>query len=83
MAIGKAISPKRGFPTKTLMVVLPLLMIVITYFISTFGQSAGYLVIVAAIGLVVAAIAILFPHIGFYFSMIFAFFMFDIQRFLQ
>jgi putative inorganic carbon (hco3(-)) transporter len=84
MAFNKTIVSKpRNFPTKTLMVLLPLIMIGITYVIATVGQTAGYMVIVAAIGLVVAAIAIMFPQVGFYFSIIFSFFLFDIQRFLM
>jgi hypothetical protein len=83
MAAGKAITRSRTFPTKTLMVLLPLVMIGITYIISSFGQSAGYIIILTAIGLVGATVAVMFPQVGFYFSIIFSFFLADIQRLLQ
>lgn len=74
---------KQGTGDRLLFVLLPLVMIGIGYIISQAGQMAGYMIIVSAIGLVAGVLAIIFPYIGFYFSIIFAFFLFDIQRFLR
>jgi putative inorganic carbon (hco3(-)) transporter len=84
MPAGKTIERRSSAATnRILMVLLPLLALGVTYIISEVGDTAGYLVIVVAVGLVLAAIAIMFPHIGFYFSVVFAFFLFDITRFLR
>lgn len=65
-----------------LMVVLPLLMIAVAYIVSTFGNVAGYVIFCGVIGVVLCAITLFFPLVGYYFAVIFPFFLFDIQRFL-
>lgn len=83
MADRKKALVKQSPKQTLLLVVLPLVMIGLGYIISQAGQMAGYMIIVSAIGLVAGVLAIIFPYVGFYFSMILAFFLFDIQRFLR
>lgn len=84
MRIAKEATLPRGNITNILlMVVLPLLMIVVAYFVSTFGNLAGYLIICGAIGVVLCAVTLFFPFVGYYFAILFPFFLFDIQRFLR
>ena len=63
-----------------LSVILPLLVIGLTYFITQTGATSAILVLVALFGSVFAVLAILVPVIGYYTAVIFAFFMFDLDR---
>jgi putative inorganic carbon (HCO3(-)) transporter len=84
MRIAKEASlPKGNMTNVALMVVLPLVMVAIAYFISTFGNVAGYAIMCAAIGVVICGVTVFFPFFGYYFAIIFSFFLFDIQRFLR
>lgn len=84
MRIAKqATAPKSNITNIALLVILPLLMVGVAYFISTFGNVAGYAIMCGAIGVVICGITLFFPFVGYYFAIIFSFFLFDIQRFLQ
>lgn len=74
--------PKGNITNILLMIVLPLLMVGVAYFISTFGNVAGYVIICGVIGFIVCAITLFFPFVGYYVAALFPFFLFDIQRFL-
>jgi len=68
---------------KLLTILLPLLSVIVTYFIAASGGKMGYLFIVGAIGLICTVLAFSYPAFGLYFTIVVAFFFADIKRLLR
>src|SRR4029077_4248124 len=66
-----------------LLIILLLLAAGSSYFIAQAGYKSAVVYIFGMFGVVIALLSITFPRFGFYFSLIFSFFVFDIARLLD
>ena len=74
---------KSGSFSISLLIILLLVAAGSSYFIAQAGYKSAVVYIFGMFGVVIALLSITFPRFGFYFSLIFSFFVFDIVRLLD